>query len=137
MKCEKQSIKSNSSIECSECHKRIHFTCSRLRLKKDFVQFKKSKEQFVCQFCSDYTCLKCHKHVYYGQKYGNNSEEPWYCRMCNANMLPFYNLSNNKFLNFIESNNNILLPSDQTFKKVIACSSCNSKNKKKNKKKNA
>ena len=35
---------------------------------KDFVQFKKSKQQFVCQFSSDYTCLICNKHVYYGQK---------------------------------------------------------------------
>ena len=58
MKCEKESIKSNSSLECSECHKMIHLKCSRLRINKDFVQFKKSMQQFVCQFCSDYTCLQ-------------------------------------------------------------------------------
>ena len=109
MKCEKLSIKSNNSLKCSECHKMIHFKCSRLRVNKDFVQFKKSKQQFVCQFCSDYTCLKCYKHVYYDQKgvlcsiynlwvhqkcdgltnlqykaLGNNSEEPCYCRICKS-----------------------------------------------------
>ena len=156
MKCEKLPIKSNNSLECFECHKMIHLKCSRLRANKDLAQFKKSKLQFVCQFCSNYTCLKCNKHAYYGQKgvlcsgcnlwvhqkcagltnleykvLGNNSEEPWYCRICKANMLPFYNLTTNQFLNFIESNNNIPPPFNQTFKDVNTCSICNRKNKKK------
>ena len=45
-------------------------------------------------------------------------------------MLPFYILTINQFLNFIESNNNIPPPSTQTFKYVNACSICNRKNKK-------
>ena len=68
MKYEKLFIKSNNNLECSECHKMVHRKCSRLRVNKDFVQFKKSKQQFVCQFCSDYICPKCNKHVYYAQK---------------------------------------------------------------------
>ena len=130
-----------------------HLKCTRQRKNKVFVQFKKSKQQFVCQFCSDYTCLKSNKHIYYGQKdvlysgcnlwvhqkcagltnfqckvLGNNNDEPWYCRMCNVNMLPFYNFTNNLFLNFIESNSNIPPLSNQTFKQVIPCSNCNRKN---------
>ena len=65
---------------------------------------------------------------------GNNSEEPWYCRICKTNMLPFYNLTTNQFLNFIESNNNIPPTFNHTFKDINTCSICNKKNKNKNKK---
>ena len=83
----------------------------------------------MCQFCTDYSCLKCNNHVYYRQKgvlctgcnvwihqkcanltnneykeFQNEVNEAWYCRNCKADMLPSFNLTNNQFLNFLNIN---------------------------------
>ena len=47
--------------------KQIHLKCSRLN-KQRFLEYKRVSTSFTCQFCSDYCCFQCNKHVYYGQK---------------------------------------------------------------------
>ena len=128
LKCEKTAKSTGNSLECSQCQNFIHLKCSHLT-KIQFNQYKKGKMRFVCQFCTDYSCLKCNKHVYYRQKgvlctgynlwihqkcanrtnneykeFQNEVNEAWYCRSCKADMLPFFNLTNNQFLNFLNIN---------------------------------
>ena len=118
--------------------------------------------RFVCQFCTDYSCLKCNKHVYYRQKgvlctgcnlwihqkcanlanneykeFQNEVNEVWYCRNCKADMLPFFNLTNNQFLNFL--NINIYVSNHQVDENrftnpinSLPCSVCYKKNQKAN-----
>ena len=35
---------------------------------KEFSKYKKGKTKFICQFCTEYTCIICDSHVEYGQK---------------------------------------------------------------------
>ena len=78
------------------------------------------ERRILCQYCSDFRCISCNKHVYDKQegifcdgccfwihrkcaKIKKNecknlcqSEDPWFCRTCNKEMLPFFNLDDKK-----------------------------------------
>ena len=54
-------------MECYKCSKSLHSKCNRLD-KKGFLKYIQGNLKFVCQFCTDYTCYHCNKHVYYGHK---------------------------------------------------------------------
>ena len=127
IKCVKLLKTTKDNLVCSKCENSLHLKCSRPS-PKEFSKYKKGKTKFICQFCTDYTCIKCDRHIEYGQKgvlctgcnlwihqksagitkaeyqnIGNNKEKPCYCRPCKANMFPFYGLSNYQFYNFVSS----------------------------------
>ena len=158
LKCDKTAKSTGNSLECSQCQNFIQLKCSRLT-KIQFNQYKKGKMRFVCQFCTDYSCLKCNKHAYYRQKgvlctgcnlwihqkcanltnneYKEFQNEIWYGRNCKADMLPFFNLTNNQFPNFL--NINIYVSNHQVDENrftnpinSLPCSVCYKKNKKTN-----
>ena len=37
-------------------------------VKKDYLSYQQKTFLYTCQFCTDYKCTNCEKHVYYGQK---------------------------------------------------------------------
>ena len=59
--------RSGKNLECFKCNKSLHLKFSRLD-KKRFLKCIQGNPEFVCQFCTDYTCHHCNKHIYYGQK---------------------------------------------------------------------
>ena len=59
--------KSWESLECFKCNKSLHLKCIRSD-KRRLLKYIQGNLEFVCQFCTDYTCHHCNKHVYYGQK---------------------------------------------------------------------
>ena len=120
-------IASNSDkhIQCCRCSFFLHPRCSGLR-HTDYVNKNKN---YVCQCCTEYTCLRCNRHVYDKQdgiycdgcnfcvhrtcanlsrkeyenlqKYG--SDETWYCRPCIKNIFPFCDLSDNQISNIFQT----------------------------------
>ena len=115
------------NLVCSKCENCLHLKRSRLS-PKEFPIYKKGKAKFICQFCTDYTCIKSERHVGYGQKevlctgcnlwihqkcpevtktkyqnIGNNKEKTWYCISCKVNMFSFYSFCNYQFYNFVNS----------------------------------
>ena len=65
--CCKVLLRPGKSLECYKCNKSLHSNCSRLD-KNRFLKYIQGNLEFVCQFCTDYTCCHCNKHVYYRQK---------------------------------------------------------------------
>ena len=71
------------------------------------------------------------------KEFQNEVNEAWYCRNCKADMLPFFNRTNNQFLNFL--NINIYVSNHQVDENRFTnpvnsfpCSVCYKKNKKTN-----
>ena len=112
---------------CSQCSNSLHFKWSRLS-EKDYLRYQQKTFLYTCQFCTDYKCIKCEKHVYYSQKgilysgcdpwihkkcaglnnsqyklIQNNPNDPWYCRPCKNDMFPFFGLLDYQFFNYIDS----------------------------------
>ena len=100
------SRKQNEQLKCSKCSYFLHLTCA-LISKQQYKNYNNGNKDFICQYCEDYTCLACNKHVYdwkegvlsdcceqwiHGkcarltrQKYKEfetKEEEIWYCRTC-------------------------------------------------------
>ena len=100
-------------VVCSEFNNLLHFKCSKLSY-KDYLGYQQKTFLYTWQFCTDYKCIKCEKHVYYGQKgilcsgcdlwiynkcaglnnstyelIQSNPNDPWYCRPCKYVMFPF------------------------------------------------
>ena len=93
--------------KCLKCLKSFHIKCSTLD-KKQYLSYKNGKQDFICQYCTDYSWLKCDKHDYdkqpgilcnicnlwvhrscagiskkeYEDLQNSDNDEPWYCRPC-------------------------------------------------------
>ena len=128
--------------------------CTGLR-HSDYINKNKN---YVCQYCTEYTCLRWNRHVYGSQdsiycdglnfwihrtcaglsrkeyenlqKYG--SDESWYWRPCIKNIFPFYNLSNNQISNLFQTKKknrkNENAKTDIQCKKPKDCSVLNKRN---------
>ena len=56
----------------------------------------------LCDFCQTWVYIKCNYLNYIDYKYLHDCSKPWYFLSCTTTMLlPFGNLSNQKFLGFI------------------------------------
>ena len=66
IKCTKNLKFSRNFLKCQVCQKYIHLECSRLN-KQGFLEYRRDTTSFTYQFCLDYCCLQCNKHVYYGR----------------------------------------------------------------------
>ena len=76
------SSKTNNKERCINCTKNfltakrrfkytkwvsvLHQRCSRVT-RQEHLEYKQRVFKIVCQFCTDYTCIRCVKHVCYGQ----------------------------------------------------------------------
>ena len=49
--------------KCLKCLNSLHNKCSTAD-KKQYLSYKNGKKDFICQYCTDYSCLKCDKHIY-------------------------------------------------------------------------
>ena len=120
LKCTKGfSSSRQKSLTCTSCSSTLHLKCT-LITNNDYSLYKSGEKDFVCQYCSDFRCISCNKHVYDKQEgifcdghyfwvhrkcakmkkneYKNlcQSEDPWFCRTCNKEMFPFFNLDDKK-----------------------------------------
>ena len=119
IRCSKTFLTTKSRLKCTKCVSVLHQRCSRVT-RQEHLEYKQCVFKFVCQFCTDYTCIKCAKHVYYGQNavlcngcdrwihkncpglineqyqklQSEGNEETCYCSPCNSLMFPFFNVSN-------------------------------------------
>ena len=41
----------------------LHIQCSTVD-NRQYLSYKNGKKDFICQYCTDYSCLKCDKNVY-------------------------------------------------------------------------
>ena len=67
IKCDKLVYSNSKHVVCSQCSNSLHFKWSRLS-EKDYLRYQQKTFLYNCQFCTDYKCIKCEKHVYYSQK---------------------------------------------------------------------
>ena len=51
------------TLKCLKCLNSLHIKCSTVD-NRQYLSYKNGKKDFICQYCTDYTCLKCDKHVY-------------------------------------------------------------------------
>ena len=73
IKCTKK-IANNSDkhIQCCRCSFFLHHRCLGLR----YTDYVNESKNFACQYCTEYTCFGCNRHVYDGQ-------DDIYCDGCN------------------------------------------------------
>ena len=108
----------NKQLKCSECSYFLHLSCA-LISKQQYKNYSNENKDFICQYCEDYTCLACNKHVYdwqegvlcdcceqwidrkcarlAKQKYKETDakeEEVWYCKTCTKYIFPFHEINN-------------------------------------------
>ena len=109
----------------------LHIQCSTVD-NRQYLSYKNGKKDFICQYCTDYSCLKCDKNVYdrdrqpgilcnicnlwvhrscagiskkkYEHLQNSGYDEPWYCRPCKINLFPFFELTNNQLIKLHENN---------------------------------
>ena len=158
LKCTKQfSSSRQKSLTCTTCFSSLHLKCTHIA-KNDFTVYKKGEKNFVCQYCMDFRCMSCNKHVYDKQqgiycdgccvwihrkcaKINKNeydklcqSDDPWFCRNCNKDMFPFFNLDNNKLKTLFQHKISKKLTQNQNPVrknniKTSICSVCDKQNK--------
>ena len=63
LKCKKLVSSRQSRIICNPCKKVLHLKCTQLT-KSQFQSYQKGKLLFNCIYCTNYSCLKCDKHIY-------------------------------------------------------------------------
>ena len=106
MKCTKTFLTAKSRLKCTKCVSFLHQRCSKIT-RQEQLEHKQGVFEFLCQFC---TCIRCAKHVYYGQNAVlcndcdkwiykkcagltnkqchkiqlKGNEETWYCSPCNS-----------------------------------------------------
>ena len=112
-----------------KCLNSLPIKCSTVD-NRQYLSYKNGKKDFICQYCTDYSCLKCDKHVYdrqpgilcnicnlwvhrscagiskkeYEDLQNSDNDEPWYCRPCKINLFPFFELTNNQLIKLHENN---------------------------------
>ena len=57
-----------------------------------------------CDLCQTWVLIKCNHLNYKDYKYLQGCNEPWCCLFCSKTFVPFGNLNNQNFLNFIGNN---------------------------------
>ena len=62
--------------------------------------------------CQTRVHIKCNHLNYMDHKYLQGCNKPWCCLSCNNTLLPFGNLNNENFLDFIGNNNNTITSSE-------------------------
>ena len=66
IKCSKGFLNTNGkTVQCTLCSNHLHLKCTDLN-KNSYQSFSGDKD-FICQYCSYYSCITCEKHVYYKQ----------------------------------------------------------------------
>ena len=63
LKCKKPVSSRQNRINCNLCKEVFHLKCTELT-KSKFQSYQKGKLLFNCIYCTNYSCLKCDKHVY-------------------------------------------------------------------------
>lgn len=87
------------------------------------------KNDFTCQYCTDYSCLKYDKHIYdrqpgffcnicslwvhrsgvgiskneYEDLPNSDNDEIWFCRPCKIHLFLFFQVTNNQLINLHEN----------------------------------
>ena len=147
LKCKKPVLSRQNRINCNLCKKVLHLKCTELT-KSQFQSYQKGKLLFNWIYCTNYSCLKCDKHIYdnVNSAYCNKcdkwidktcanvsdkkykdmqenkpGEEIWLCIGCLD--FPFSNIDNKKLLLLHENENNLTTNIDLT-KFSITCSIC-------------
>ena len=119
IRCTKTFLTAKNRLKCTKCTSFLHQRCSRVA-RQEHLENKQGVFRFVCRICTEYTCIRCAKPVYYGQNavlcngcdkwihkkcagltneqyyklQSGGNEETWYCGPCNSLMFPFFNVSN-------------------------------------------
>ena len=147
LKCKKPVSSRQNRLNCNLCKKVLHLKYTELT-KSQFQSYQKGKLLFNCVYCTNYSCLKCDKHIYDNvdsvccdkcdkwihktcanisdKKYkdmqeNKPGEEIWLCIGCLD--FPFSNIDNKKLLLLHENENNLTANIDLT-KFSISCSIC-------------
>ena len=63
LKCKKPVSSRQNKTNCNLCKKVLHLKCTELT-KSQFQSYQKGKLLFNCIYCTNYSCLKCDKHIY-------------------------------------------------------------------------
>ena len=119
-KCWSQVGPKHKSICCDICNKWFHFKCSKLS-KEEFNFYSKNADKiWRCPYCAIYGCKNCTKVIKHNQDSiccdicniwvhlkcsglskvefktlsQGNRDEPWFCKTCICESLPFENLNN-------------------------------------------
>ena len=66
IRCTKTFVTAKTRLKCAKCVSFLYQRCSRVT-RQEHLEYKQGTFKFVCQFCTEYMCLRCAKHVYYGQ----------------------------------------------------------------------
>ena len=126
-KCKKLLRKNSNSICCDVCNKWLHFKCSTLTQEEFDFHAKNELEFWRCEYCTPSICkckliiknnqksilcniCKTKIHLKCSGKSNSESTSNWFCKWCLADILPFNNMDNRKFINLFTSKKNILLP---------------------------
>ena len=51
------------TLKCSKCLNSLQIKCSTVD-NRQCLTYKNGKKDLICQYCTDYPCIKCDKHVY-------------------------------------------------------------------------
>ena len=117
-------------VQCTQCSNHLHLKCTGLN--KNTYQSLSGYKDFICQYCSHYSCTTSDKHVYDKQggtfcdgwnlwtrrwftraskfeyKYlTEKSVEPWYCKNCKKGMSPFFDLNDTKLFKLLRKKKNL------------------------------
>ena len=92
------------TLKCLKCLNSLQIKCSTVD-NKQYLSYTNGKKDFICQYCTGCSCLKCDKHVYdrqpgilckicnlwfhrscagiskreYEDLQNSDNDEPWYC----------------------------------------------------------
>ena len=64
IKCTYNIDTKQNKLQCKQCLFLLHQKCTNISNREYFKDFKTGKRGLICQYCSDYSCLTCDKHVY-------------------------------------------------------------------------
>ena len=129
VKYTKPFLSMRKKLKCLKCMNSLHIQCSIVD-NRQYLSYKNGKKDFICQYCTDYSCLKCDKHVYdrqpgflcnicnawvhrscagiskkeYEELQDSDNEEQWYCRPRKINLFPLVELTNNQLIKLHENN---------------------------------
>ena len=65
IRCTKTFLTTKTGFKCDQCASFLHQRCSRIT-RQEHLEYKQGVFKSARQFCIDYTCIRCAKHIYYG-----------------------------------------------------------------------